>query len=184
MEYYATKLTIDRFRLPQQESAKPDEVDELFQWGLKVFYFEKKKCLQILNFASKLTVFLYDVKVKDTENIPELLQRNLWPLFEQDEEIHSALKWFLGQLNPAVYAPLQNRSIVSSLNYNQTYYLMDGAELLQYLEDGKPNMTELNAAYNFRFLVGKKINGKTDYIVPAEEFKKLLMEKYSSEAAK
>lgn len=183
MKYNATKLTIARFRLPQHESVESAEPDDLFQWGLKVFYFQKNKCLQILNFASKLTVFLYDVKIKDTENIPELLEQNLWTLFQQDEEIHTALKWYLGQLNSVVYAPLKNRSIVSSLNYNQTHYLLDGAELLLYLEDGKPNMMQLNAAYNFRFLVGKKIDGKTDFIVPAEEFKKLLMEMYSSETA-
>lgn len=36
--------------------------DELLEWGLKLFYFDGRKCLQAINFASKLAVFLFDIE--------------------------------------------------------------------------------------------------------------------------
>ena len=36
----------------------------------------------------------------------------------------------------------------------------------------------LNKQFNFRYIVGKKSNGKTEYIVPGEEFKKMLSQRY------
>ena len=30
--------------------------------GLKLFYFDRRKCVQAANFASKLTLFLFDIK--------------------------------------------------------------------------------------------------------------------------
>lgn len=32
--------------------------DRLLEWGGKLFYFDGRKCIQLVNFASKLTLFL------------------------------------------------------------------------------------------------------------------------------
>ncbi len=45
--------------------------DQLLEWGLKLFYFDGMKCVQAVNFASKLTLFLFDIK---NEEIGYILQ--------------------------------------------------------------------------------------------------------------
>lgn len=76
MILYATKKTKERLHIPFYDDLKEDvkdiaravfakEEEQIFKWGLKIFYFDRRKCLQILNFASKFCVFLVDVKVKD-----------------------------------------------------------------------------------------------------------------------
>lgn len=77
MIIYATKKTLERYnlKLPSQlnpslrmltESAiRAESGDGLLEWGAKLFYFDRRKCIQITNFASKFTLFLCDIKVAD-----------------------------------------------------------------------------------------------------------------------
>lgn len=46
--------------------------NKLVEWGAKLFYFDCRKCLQICNFASKLTIILGDVKKADLESIGQM----------------------------------------------------------------------------------------------------------------
>ena len=67
MIIYATKQTIERHKivLPQDMHSPIKEMalatvqkesgDRLLEWGAKLFYFDRRKCLQVVNFASKLT---------------------------------------------------------------------------------------------------------------------------------
>jgi len=72
MILYATKQTIKELNIPM-----PDELstfnqllstkvieqqknNKLLEWGIKIFYFDGRKSIQAMNFASKLTVFIFD----------------------------------------------------------------------------------------------------------------------------
>ena len=68
MIIYATKQTRERYNLPKIENMPNDlkifnqtiiekeSGNELLEWGAKLFYFDSKKCLQLVNFASKFTL--------------------------------------------------------------------------------------------------------------------------------
>jgi len=73
MIIYATKLTFERYKLklPAELTPPIDRIaqaviekesgDKLLEWGAKLFYFDKRKCIQVVNFASKFTLFLIDM---------------------------------------------------------------------------------------------------------------------------
>ena len=64
MILYATKQTIKDLDIPMPEELsdfnnimakniiKEQTDDKLLEWGLKVFYFDGRKCVQAVNFAS------------------------------------------------------------------------------------------------------------------------------------
>lgn len=81
MILYVTKQTIKEFNIPM-----PNELstfnniiankviseqtgDKLLEWGLKLFYFDGRKCIQAVNFASKLAIFLFDIKNEEIGDI-------------------------------------------------------------------------------------------------------------------
>ena len=73
MILYATKQTIKELNIPMPNELstfnnimankviEEQTGDELLEWGLKLFYFDGRKCVQAINFASKLTLFLFDI---------------------------------------------------------------------------------------------------------------------------
>lgn len=76
MILYATKQTIKELDIPMPEELstfnrilaekviEEQTGDRILEWGLKIFYFDGRKCVQAVNFASKLTIFLFDIKTK------------------------------------------------------------------------------------------------------------------------
>lgn len=74
MILYATKQTIKDSNIPMvnelsqfnrvlaQKVIEEQTNDRLLEWGLKIFYFDNRKCVQAVNYASKLTIFLFDIK--------------------------------------------------------------------------------------------------------------------------
>ncbi|QOV18188.1 hypothetical protein INP51_09040 [Blautia liquoris] len=69
MIIYATKQTFERYKLKLPKELTPpinqiaeavienESGDKILEWGAKLFYFDKRKCIQVVNFASKLTLF-------------------------------------------------------------------------------------------------------------------------------
>ena len=74
MILYATKQTIKELEIPMPEELSifnsmmvnniinEQTNDNLLEWGLKIFYFDGRKCVQAVNFASKMAIFLFDIK--------------------------------------------------------------------------------------------------------------------------
>ena len=71
MILYATKETVKKYGIPMPEEFEDKKIREMltgvkekeegtgiFEWGVKVFYFDRRKCLQLVNFSSKFTIFL------------------------------------------------------------------------------------------------------------------------------
>lgn len=90
MIIYATKQTIDRYGIKLPENFQDPimrqialdvyngEKDNcLLEWGAKLFYFDRHKCIQICNFASKLTIVLVDIKKSDLKDVGDLVARYL-----------------------------------------------------------------------------------------------------------
>ncbi len=94
MIIYATKQTFERYKLklPKELTHPINQIaetvienesgDKILEWGAKLFYFDKRKCIQVVNFASKLTLFLVDVKVADLENVGDIMAHYLLELYK------------------------------------------------------------------------------------------------------
>ena len=69
MILYVTKKTKERLNIPMIDELSDisknyasivlnnEENIELLKWGIKIFYMDRRKCLQAVNFASKLTIY-------------------------------------------------------------------------------------------------------------------------------
>ena len=74
MILYATKQTMKELDIPMPEELshfnqllstkviEQQKNNKLLEWGIKIFYFDGRKCIQAMNFASKLTVFIFDLE--------------------------------------------------------------------------------------------------------------------------
>lgn len=189
MILYITKKTKDRFNIPLYSELTDElellarnilvkEQDDIFKWGVKIFYFDRRKCLQIMNFASKVSIFLIDIKVKDVKEISNMLAHYLKIIYEDDLEVVELLDRYFKETPISFFDTLKDRSVIGSLNHNERYFLEGGYRLYDFIENGTLHTIRLNKQFNFRYIVGKKSDGKTEYIVPGEEFKKMLSQRY------
>lgn len=190
MIIYLTKETRERLNIPLTSEMKTDmkllaenviekeSGDKLLEWGAKLFYFDRRKCLQVVNFASKLTLILIDIKVKDIADIPNIMAMYLFEIYKNDTFTTKLLKRFFEE-NPFVaYSALKDRRIIATLNHTQLTYLDDGYRLYDFIENNVMQSKKLNHKINFDWIFTDKADGKTDYFVSGEKFAELLKERY------
>ena len=190
MILYATKQTIKELNIPMPNELsafnnimantviKEQAGDELLEWGLKLFYFDGRKCIQMVNFASKLTLFLFDIKKKEMQDIGNLLANYLLTLFQDDPAVCACLERMFPKHPFIVVAPLKNRSIIATLNHNQTDYAFDGQRFWSYIENGVLHSLRINHDFNFGYSVSHMINGKREYYFAGELYRDLLLQQY------
>lgn len=190
MIIYLTKESRERLNIPTTSEMKTEmkllaekviekeSGDKLLEWGAKLFYFDRRKCLQVVNFASKLTLILIDIKVKDIADIPNFMAMYLFEIYKNDTFTTKLLKRFFEE-NPFVaYSALKDRRIIATLNHTQLTYLDDGYRLYDFIENNVMQSKKLNYKINFDWIFTDKADGKTDYFVSGEKFAELLKERY------
>lgn len=190
MIVYATQKTVDRYQLkmpdelssPLKESVgaviEREAGDRLLEWGMKLFYFNRRKCLQIANFASKFTLFLVDIKVGDLKHIGTLMAHYMYDIYSDNPEMISLLDRFFNEHSVVVISRLKDKSIIAQLNHSQIYFADDGYRLYDFVEDGYVKGKKINEFFNTQWLVTQMNDGKKEYVYPTEIFEKLLKERY------
>lgn len=191
MIIYATKQTFERYKLklPSELSSpinlmtqlviQKESGDKLLEWGAKLFYFDKRKCIQVVNFASKLTIFLVDIKVADLENVGDMMAHYLLELYKTDKQMVSALKKMF-ETNPITcFDKLTDKSAIATLNFTQRSFADDGYRFYEFIRDGILHTLEINHAVNFNWLFTMKADKKADYFYSGEKFKELVLARYS-----
>lgn len=192
MIIYATKQTFERYsklKLPQdltppmnmiaQSIIEKESGDRLVEWGAKLFYSDKKKCIQVVNFASKMTLFLVDIKVADLENLGDLIAHYLLQLYKADEQMIAALKNMFAESSITCFGKLTDKSAIATLNRTQTDFLDDGYRLYEFIRDGVLHTVEINHAINFKWLFTMNVGKQTDYFCAGEKFRELILIGYS-----
>lgn len=190
MIIYATKQTFKTYKLKLPSELSPpiriivesvienESGDKLLEWGAKLFYFDKRKCIQVVNLASKLTLFLFDIKVSDLENIGDIMAHYMLELYKTDEQMTKALKKMFEARPITCFEKLTDKSAIATLNTTQTRFANDGYRFYEFIQDGILHTLEINRAINFNWLFTMKINGKTDYFYAGEKFKEIVLDKY------
>ena len=193
MILYATQQTIKELHIPMPEelstlnqllSTKVIEQqrnNKLLEWGIKIFYFDGKQCIQAMNFASKLTIFIFDLDKEQIAYIGDAIARYLFDIYDKDKKMKKILEKFFEDYPVCVFSKLQDKSIIASLNHNQLGFADDGYRFYDYIEKGILKTRKINNDVNWKYIVGINKNNKKDYIYPAEYFRELLLEKYGME---
>lgn len=191
MIIYVTKDTAERYKLkmPEDMTSPLKEVaasfiekqqgDKLLEWGAKIFYFDRRKCLQVVNFASKLALFLVDVKVDDLLSVGSTMADYISDLYKDSREMQIYLKRLFEEDGFVVFSALKDKSIISTLNRNQSDYADDGYRLYEFIENGILQTRKFNQNFNREWPVSRKVEGKKEYFYPADIFEQLLKERYS-----
>ena len=190
MIMYVTKETFERYKLKPPEDLKPplDELartviekeagDRLCEWGGKLFYFDRRKCIQIVNFASKFTLFLVDVKLSDLPNIGDYIAEYIFDIYSADKEMLSALGRMFEEHRYMCFSKLTDKSIISTLNSTQSRFAEDGYRFYDFISDGILHTKDINRKINCDWLFTMTINKKTDYFYACEKFRELVLERY------
>ena len=190
MIIYATKQTFERYKLKLPNELTPpikqivetviqnERGDKIHEWGAKLFYFDKRKCIQVVNFPSKLTLFLFDVKVADLENIGTMIAHYLLELYKEDIPMTDALKKMF-KTNPITcFDKITDKSIIATLNTTQIRFADDGYLFYGFIQDGILQTLKINHKVNFNWLFTLNTNGKKEYIYAGKKFKEIILERY------
>ncbi|MCD7857135.1 MAG: hypothetical protein LUG55_04935 [Clostridiales bacterium] len=194
MIIYATKQTVERYKMKMPEEFtdptmgplaravyQQEQGDRLLEWGAKLFYFDRRKCVQVCNFASKFTVVLVDFKKADMEYAGNAVAHYMMDIYDQDKEMVALLNRFFRDYPLVCFGRLTDRKTIASLNQFQTRFLEDGYRLYDYIEGNILHTRKLNRDINTDYLMTEKVNGKTQYFLPAEKFATLLKERYAGQ---
>lgn len=190
MIIYATKLTFERYKLKLPADLAPpinriaqavienESGDRLLEWGAKLFYFDRRKCIQAVNFASKLTLFLIDIKAADLVNIGNLVAHYLLELYKNDRQMTKALEKLFEENPVTCFAKLTDKSAIATLNTTQLGFAADGYRFYDYIRDNILHTLEINHDVNFDWMFTMKNSGKTDYFLAGEKFRELVLGRY------
>ena len=193
MILYATKQTIKELNIPIPEELstfnqllstkviEQQKNNKLLEWGIKIFYFDGRKCIQAMNFASKLTIFIFDLEEGQIAYIADAIAKYLFDIYSKDKRMKKILEKFFEDFPVCAFSKLQDKSIITSLNHNQLDFAEDGYRFYDYIEKGVLKTRKINNDVNWKHIVGINKNNKKDYIYPAEYFRELLLEKYDME---
>ena len=181
MIYYATKETLERYKLktpeemtePIQGLVKAVKLKEqgrsLYEWGCKLFHFDGRKCLQVIHFKTRLVIFLVDVKMADIEHAPDMVAHYLFDIYSGDGDMQIALEKYFESSPLVCFDRLTNRSIVSKLNHMQADWAWDGKRFYEYIVDGILHTRKINRDVN-DYPFSTKENGKTEWKIPYDYF--------------
>lgn len=154
--------------------------DRLLEWGGKLFYFDGRKCIQLVNFASKLTLFLFDINKSEFGDIGNDVAHYLMDIYDDDRKMKRLLERLFDEYPFCVFSKLTDKSIISTLNHTQLYYADDGYLFYRYLRGGILHTREINKEINSNYLFTQKVGNKTDYYCSKERFKESLEIRYKN----
>lgn len=182
-----TQKTKERFRIKYKEEFEDkfaakiveriidkEKNDDFLNWGLKYFSFDRRKCIQVVHFKTKLNIYLFDIKVSDIENIGGIIASYILELYSDDELMVKLLHKYFNETSFCVFSKLTNKSVIASLNSNEAHFMANGYRFYDYIENNILKTIEINNDANWDNLV--TIN--KEYIIPAVIFKKELIERY------
>lgn len=153
--------------------------DKLFEWGAKLFYFDRKKCLQVVNFASKFTLFLIDIKVKDISDVPNFMFMYIEDIYKDDKLMLDCLKKMTEEYPFCVFSKLTNGSIISTLNNTEMSFLDYGYHLYDYIENGILHTKKINEEINKDWIFSCKNGKDKEYFYSANKFREIVVARYN-----
>lgn len=191
MIYYATKETMQRYKLktpekldpsisPLAQTVKQKEAGQrIYEWGCKLFYFDRRKCLQIMHFETKLVIYLVDLKMAEREYAGDAVAHYLMDMYESDRKMCRALRSFFASAPVVIFDQITDRSMITCMNSMLNRWAMDGYRFYDYISGGILHTKKINRDVN-EMPVTVTIDGKKEWIVPYEYFAQVIKERFLS----
>lgn len=190
MIYYATKETIQRYKLKTPDQLKAEIApyaqaivekergNRLYEWGCKLFYFDRRKSLQVMHFETKLVVFLINLKMDELKFSGDAVAHYLLDMYSSDEGMQEALMRYFAAAPFVCFDKITDRSIISSMNNVQTRWAWDGYHFYDYIKDGILHTKQINRDVN-KMPVTRKVDGKEEWFIPYDLFAKTIKKHFA-----
>ena len=189
MIFCATKKTFERYHKPLPEKkqtsvSKPVNTvargDRVYAWGCKIFYFDRRKSLQLVHYDTRLTLFLVDIKIADSTSVSLAVFDSLRRLYAYDPIMLRAVDRYVSAHPDSSYRPITDRRVIATLNRNQREFARDGYAFYDYFENGRVNTERANADIN-AVPFNRKWGKKTEQCRPYDLFRKKLITKFKED---
>lgn len=190
MILYFTKLTLERYKLklPHEMTPPTNQIiegliakergNELLEWGGKIFYFDRRKCVLLVNFASKFTLFLMDLKVDDMSEIGNIIAHYLLELYKDDAKMCDCLKRMFSEAPFCTIDRLTNRSMIATLNQTLQSFAWNGYRFYDYIQDNVLHTMQMNRDVNFECPTSRKTDMGKDFFFRGKLFRELVTTRY------
>lgn len=190
MIYYATKETMKRFKLktpeeldasispPAQVIKQAEAGQSIYEWGCKLFYFDRRKCLQLMHFKTKLVIYLINLKMDEREYIGNAVANYLMDIYASDREMCRALEAFFASSPVVIFDKITDRSMITAMNSILNRWAFDGDRFYDYISDGILHTKQINRDVN-KMITTITIDGKKEWIFPYEYFAQTIKEEFS-----
>lgn len=156
----AKQLDLGNRKIALPESSNPDAL-----WHGNVFLHKRKKVLHLCHEASRYTIFIYDLKKKDFENLPAIINEHLHYHIIKDRIPLKEAKYLLAISKNFSYFKKTNRKVLGTMNNMKIIF-----ETLCQTEN---NIDDKLFSYKINHMLFQ-LDG--DYIYPSEAFKEFFEE--------
>ena len=190
MIFYITKEMNDYYDLLFTPEANPEFVaiaeefktiekgDELLEWGATAFYFDYRMSIQVINYATKLTLFLMYVPYDAMEDFGNFLIEHLEKLYEGDDVMLRALHNMYKESMCVVFDRLYKKSIIHSLSFVYKDFLNNGDNFINYVKDNILHSIILNKELNFKYKFNRVVNGVKEEYCSGKLFRKEIIKRF------
>lgn len=189
MIVYATRETLQRYQLNTPEEASPEMApllqavkqreagQRIYEWGCKLFYFDGKKCLQLMHFDTRLVIYLVNLKVADLEYVGNAVASYLMEMYASDRKMCRALEVFFASAPVLIFDRITDRSMINSLNSRLTNWAMDGYRFYNYISDGILHTKQINRDVN-DVPAPVIVDGRKEWFTPYETFAEVIKKRF------
>lgn len=158
-----------------QPILKQEKGDPFYEWAGKLFYFEGRRCLQLMHFQSKFTIYLVDVLDTTLNDLGTWIVRYLFEIYNEKPEMERLLHAFAKE-NPRVCLDrLTDRSMISTMNMTERTLVDDGQQMREFIKKSVFKSIDFNKKANFENL---QSYGKKEKDYPANRFEQMLKTRY------
>lgn len=190
MIYYATRETMQRYKLNTPAEMDPslsplaqaiiqrEAGSRIYEWGCKLFYFDRRKCLQLMHFETKMIIYLVNLKVDDLQYAADAMADYLMEMYASDSEMQRALMQFFASAPITIFDKITDRSMIAAMNFALSDWAMDGYRFYDYISDGILHTKKINREVNDRVATVMN-NGKKQWIIPYEFFAQTIKERFA-----
>ncbi|TLS36769.1 DUF6933 domain-containing protein [Pseudalkalibacillus caeni] len=109
-----TKKLIDNS--PFEIEPVKEETDPFFSWHAHLFFFNRKKCVIVMNNKTRYNFVLYGLKKKEFDNFSDLFKRTLTKNLRAEQIPEEQIKKYIRECDSFIHTKTSDRSIISQIN--------------------------------------------------------------------
>ncbi|MFJ8526614.1 DUF6933 domain-containing protein [Bacillus sp. NPDC094106] len=147
-----TKKLADEMKIKVQKVDAAD-FNPLYCWHANLFKIGRKKCVMIMNNATRYHFVIYGVLKKDLQNLDLVFKKNLITNLLLDGVDPEIIERYLNHDSIVQYAATNNRSIISQIN--ESIFTVDHYFYYELVEKGHEfiDLAEMNQNLNQLYML-------------------------------